>query len=205
MFNEYGNIFLENRYTDWGNYYPYWTLRNLWQLSPYLPAERLQIEFLNNWRNTTCYEGDPFAPASYGFDYVFATSMAGQPLAWMEASNLPEEAYEIAPLVRDYVKMAPDFHEGMILPVGNEPSGRSWTGFQSVTGDRKGYIIVYREDNPKTKASLRTWIPEGSSVSFKSVLGKGADFRTVAGADGAVEFTLEAPKSFAVYSYEIAE
>ena len=22
MFNEYGNIFLENRYTDWGNYYP---------------------------------------------------------------------------------------------------------------------------------------------------------------------------------------
>lgn len=205
MFNEYGNIFLENRYTDWGNYYPYWTLRNLWQLSPYVPAERLQIEFLNNWRNTTRYEGDPFAPASYGFDYVFATSMAGQPLAWMEASNLPEEAYEIAPLVRDYVKMAPDFHEGTILPVGNEPSGRSWTGFQSVTGDRKGYIIVYREDNPKTKASLRTWIPEGSSVSFKSVLGKGADFSAVAGADGAVEFTLEAPKSFAVYSYEIAE
>lgn len=32
MFNEYGNIFLENRYTDWGNYYPYQTLRNLWQL-----------------------------------------------------------------------------------------------------------------------------------------------------------------------------
>lgn len=29
MFNEYGNIFLENRYTDWQNYYPYWTLRNL--------------------------------------------------------------------------------------------------------------------------------------------------------------------------------
>ena len=27
--NEYGNIFLENRYTDWGNYYPHWTLRNL--------------------------------------------------------------------------------------------------------------------------------------------------------------------------------
>lgn len=30
MFNEYGNIFLENRYTDWQNYYTYWTLRNLW-------------------------------------------------------------------------------------------------------------------------------------------------------------------------------
>ena len=52
MFNEYGNIFLENRYTDWQNYYPYWTLRNLWMLSKYVPAEKLQIEFLNKWRNT---------------------------------------------------------------------------------------------------------------------------------------------------------
>lgn len=51
MFNEYGNIFLENRYTDWQNYYPYWTLRNLWMLSKYVPAEKLQIEFLNKWRN----------------------------------------------------------------------------------------------------------------------------------------------------------
>lgn len=33
-FTEYGNIFMENRYTDWGNYYPYKTLRNIWQLSP---------------------------------------------------------------------------------------------------------------------------------------------------------------------------
>ena len=51
MFNEYGNVFLENRYTDWQNYYPYWTLRNLWMLSRYVPAEKLQIEFLNKWRN----------------------------------------------------------------------------------------------------------------------------------------------------------
>ena len=49
--NEYGNIFLENRYTDWGNYYPYWTLRNLWMLARYVPPQNLQIEFLNRWRN----------------------------------------------------------------------------------------------------------------------------------------------------------
>ena len=41
MLNRYGNIFLENRYTDWGNYYPYHTLRNLWMLSKYVPAEIL--------------------------------------------------------------------------------------------------------------------------------------------------------------------
>ena len=67
MFGEYGNIFLENRYTDWRNYYPYWTLRNLWQLCPYVPAERLQVEFLNKWRNADKYEGSSFAPQGYDF------------------------------------------------------------------------------------------------------------------------------------------
>ena len=45
--NEYGNIFLENRYTDWGNYHPHWTLRNLWMLARTVPPQNLQIEFLN--------------------------------------------------------------------------------------------------------------------------------------------------------------
>ena len=99
MFNEYGNIFLENRYTDWQNYYPYWTLRNLWMLSKYVPAEKLQIEFLNKWRNTEKYGDDPFAPHRYSFEYLFATTMAGQPLAWFEASNLPEEAFGIRDLM----------------------------------------------------------------------------------------------------------
>ena len=74
MFNEYGNIFLENRYTDWQNYYPYWTLRNLWMLSKYVPAEKLQIEFLNKWRNTDKYKGEVFAPENYSFEYLFATT-----------------------------------------------------------------------------------------------------------------------------------
>ena len=49
-FNEYGNVFVENRYTDWSNYYPHWTLRNVWMLSRYVPAQNLQVEFLNVWR-----------------------------------------------------------------------------------------------------------------------------------------------------------
>ena len=62
--NKYGNIFLENRYTDWGKYYPHWTLRNLWQLSAYVPPELLQVEFLNKWRNPGKYPaGDSLAPA----------------------------------------------------------------------------------------------------------------------------------------------
>lgn len=205
MFNDYGNIFLENRYTDWKNYYPYWTLRNLWQLSLYVPAERLQVEFLNKWRNEDKYKTSRFAPKEYSFDYIFATAMAGQPLAWMEASNLPEEAYETSALIKSYVKIAPDFHNGTILPIGNEPSGRSWTGFQSIGEGGRGYVIVYREDNERQSSQLRTWLPEGAKVRFTAVLGAGKSFRATAGEDGTVSFSLKEKNSFAMYRYEIVK
>ena len=86
-----GNIFLENRYTDWQNYYPYWTLRNLWMLSKYVPAEKLQIEFLNKWRNTDKYKGEVFAPENYSFEYLFATTLAGQPLAGWKVPIYPRK------------------------------------------------------------------------------------------------------------------
>ena len=128
FFNEYGNIFLENRYTDWGNYYPYQTLRNLWQLAKYIPAEKLQVEFLNKWRNADKYPDDPYAPQKYSFPYLFAVTMPGQPLAWMEASNLPEDAFGIKGLVDGYKEIQPEFHRGVILPVGGWQRGRSLSG-----------------------------------------------------------------------------
>ena len=203
-FNEYGNIFLENRYTDWGNYYPYHTLRNLWLLSKYVPAEKLQIEFLNCWRNADKYpSGDPFAPGRYSFGYLFAIAMMGQPLAWMEAENLPEEAYGVAPLIAEYREVMNEIHEGVILPVGDEPSGRSWTGFQSMTDGWSGYILVFREANRNGAAFVETWLPEGAKTVFEPVAGDGKKFRATAGEDGRIRFTLPQENSFALYRYTV--
>ena len=202
LFNEYGNIFLENRYTDWQNYYPYWTLRNLWMLSKYVPAEKLQIEFLNKWRNTEKYAGDPFAPANYDFGYLFATTMAGQPLAWMEAGGLPDEALGVAGQIERYKQVQHDFHNGVILPVGDEPSGRSWTGFQSVGGER-GYLIFFREQNPDRTASVETWLPDNTKVRLTPVLGSGKAAVKKTGRRGALEVELPAPNDYAMYRYEL--
>jgi len=91
-FNEFGNIFLENRYTDWGNYYPHRTLRNLWLLAGYVPADWLQIEFLNNSRNKNKYAADDaLAPGNIPLAYTSAITLVAQPLAWMEVSNLKTE------------------------------------------------------------------------------------------------------------------
>lgn len=206
MFTEYGNIFMENRYTDWGNYYPFHTLRNLWQLSRYVPAQRLQVEFLNKWRNADKYaEGDIFAPGNYSFDYLFATTMAGQPLAWMEASNLPEEAFATGRLIKQYTKIQEDLHSGTILPIGEEPSGRSWTGFQSIKDSRSGYFIVYRENTDDASARVKTWLDGGAKVTLTPVLGDGEAATLQADEAGRVSFTLAGKNSFAVYKYEIIE
>ena len=189
MFNEYGNIFLENRYTDWQNYYPYWTLRNLWMLSKYVPAEKLQIEFLNKWRNTDKYKGEVFAPENYSFEYLFATTLAGQPLAWMEGTNLPEEAFTLREHTEAYKKFQHDMHSGTILPIGDEPSGRSWTGFQSLKKDR-GYLIVYRENHPEGTTEVDTWLPEGVTVRCIPLMGHGKAMTAVTGKKGRLEISL---------------
>lgn len=202
MFNEYGNIFLENRYSDWQNYYPYWTLRNLWQVSKYVPAEKLQVEFLNKWRNKAKYGNDMFAPANYSFEYLFATTMAGQPLAWFEGSGLPEEALSISRLIKTYKEVQHEFHTGTILPIGDEPSGKSWTGFQSVKGN-KGYFIIYRENNPNAVGVVETWLPEKAKVKCTPVLGNGKAMTKTIGYKGTLTVELPHVNDFVMYQYEI--
>ena len=87
-------------------------------LSRYVPAEKMQIEFLNKWRNADKYSTtDSFAPARYSFDYLFAITLAAQPLAWMEASNLPEEAYATATLLKEYQPLQLNFIKASYYPL----------------------------------------------------------------------------------------
>ncbi len=202
-FVEYGNIFLENRYTDWGNYYPYRTLRNLWMLSRYVPPQRLQIEFLNKWRNADQYPAeDPLAPANVPFDYAFAVTMMAQPLAWMEGTGLPDSGFEVAPVIEQYRKLQVDLHRGRIFPIGEQPDGTAWSGFQSVR-DRHGYVLVFREFNTRKTATVATWFTEGDRVEFQPLLGHGNRFEATVGAGGTVSFTLPNPHSFGLYRYRL--
>ena len=201
-FNEYGNFFLENRYTDWGNYYPYCTLRNLWMLSAYMPPQNLQIEFLNNWRNADKYpKNDRFAPANYSFDYLFAITMMAQPLAWMETQNLPQEAMPTASLIKKYREIQSDLHKGAILPIGNEPNGKSWTGFQSILKN-SGYMLIFRENTNDTTTTITTRLTSGKTVVLTPVLGDGKTMESMVGHMGKINPILLKPNSFVLYKYK---
>jgi len=202
LFNEYGNLFLENRYTDWQNYYPYQTLRNLWMLSRYIPSQNLQIEFLNIWRNKDKYKDDPFGPVNYPFDYVFAITMMAQPLAWFEATGLPNEAFQLSPILNKYKSIQSDLHSGVILPIGEEPDGVSWTGFQSIKNN-DGYFLVFREKDETESAPVKTWLSSGSKIKCDPVLGSGKLFNVIVDSEGRVVFKLPQANSYCLYKYQI--
>lgn len=201
-FTEYGNLFLENRYTDWSNYYPHWTLRNLWMLARFIPAQRLQIEFLNRWRNPAKYPADdPLAPCRVPFDYCFAIALMAQPLAWFEGTGLPAEAFAVAPLLRLWRQHAEAIHAGTILPIGEEPSGTGWTGFQSCGPRDTGYLLVLREYNDRPQAGLQTWLEPGSTVELQPLAGPLATRTAVVDAAGGLEFALPQAFSFGLCRY----
>jgi hypothetical protein len=199
--NEYGNMFIENRYTHWRSYYPYTTLRNLWMLSKYVPAEKIQIEFLNKWKNREVYQNDLFAPANYSLDYLFAITMPGQPLAFLDATGLPENPFNTPDLIKKYRQIQHDFHQGMILPVGKEPSGKSWTGFQSIKKS-EGYLLVFRELTENKQENLETYFEPGTWIAFTPILGEGRKFSQKVSDTGTIPILLSRPNSFVLYKYK---
>lgn len=165
------------------------------------------VKVLRVFKNRDKYPAhDPFAPSQYDFEYVFATSMAGQPLAWFEATGLPEEALEIEKTIKKYRDHQEEFHSGYIFPIGEEPSGRSWTGFHSVNPNKKeGYMLIYRELNEREEAKFTlSWLQEGT-YTFTYILGEGNGFAAKVGPSHEVEFSLPNPNSYQLLKYRMVQ
>lgn len=148
-----GPLFVENRYTDWGGYYPHHTLRVAWQLAHWIDPVRLRLEWLNISRNIEKYSSDPLAPANWTPDALFASVMFMSPLGWFETQNLPESYFEqAAPVIHRWKQHRAAIQSGEILPIGSAPDGVCWTGFVSISPTRDcAYALAFRELNPEAR------------------------------------------------------
>jgi len=146
----YGTIFVENRYSKWANVYPHRTLRNLWQLSKYVPSSKLQFELVNPRLNADCYnENDPLKPAQYDIDYLFAQVMMSNPLFWLETQFVwDEDKAKLKNIVSLWKKYRAEFDASDIRPIGEKPSGTSITGFIAEDGETR-HILLFREFTDK--------------------------------------------------------
>ena len=143
-----GTLFVENRYTDWGNYYPHKTLKNIWQLSEYLPVRRFQFELLNNKRNVDKYLNDPLSPFVYSIDYLFAVTMLANPLIWMEMSSLSDDDIQILQkIIKVYKQERGRLYDSEVFPIGDIPDGISHTGFWVIVSEKEGYFLLFRESS----------------------------------------------------------
>lgn len=195
----YGMLFVENRYTDFGNYYPHRTLRNLWCLARFLPAQRLQMELLNNGRNLARYADDPLAPALYAPDYLFAAAMAAQPLFWMELTGLsPDFVRRLRPILRAYKRHREALWQCDVRPVGSEPDGCSFTGFLfTAPGGRQGYLLAFRENTAEGRG-LFAGAPAGARWELLCAGGPVRRSETAAGQ----RILFQKPRTYAFYRWQ---
>jgi alpha-galactosidase len=193
---DHGILFLENRYTDWGNYFPYRTLRNVWQLSRWIPAQRLHIEFLNPRRNPDKYAGDPFAPERYSIDYLYAMTLVGHPLAWMEVQHLdPDDRRELKKVADWHADNHQRLMSADIVPIGDLPDGRSWSGFRFDFPDGSQGVLVFRDNSQED-----TFIIESTADLVRHIGCADAAFRRLD--PGHVELRLPQPHSWVYASPE---
>lgn len=173
-------LFLENRYTDRGSYFPHQTLRALWTLAWHVWPPRLRLEFLNPLRNVDRYFEDPLRPSAYAPECLFAITMPASPLAWLENSALPAEtSRRIAGLVAVWKSHRAAWHAGDVIPLGGEPDGYAWTGFLSAAEDRRsGYLLVFREGNENGRWQSSLPCPFEGDLQADVLAGEGSvDFR----------------------------
>ena len=189
----FGTIFVENRYTAWGNYYPHRTLRNEWMLSRYIPTAKLQFELVNP---ALCHEKysdtDPYRHALYDADYLFATVMLSNPLFWMETQFLSEKSRE---QLREIIAKWKCYREELTLadvsPIGEEPCGASLTGFLAETSDAY-HILLFREVTERDEMTLA--LP--SSVKGVEIIAQNAKTK-VARSGNTLTATISLPRAYA--------
>jgi alpha-galactosidase len=206
-----GTIFMENRFTESSTYYTHWTLRNLWRSCRYYPSNRILVEFLNVNRNRSNYAGSPLDPANVGMVYAFAVTLFGNSLAWMEISGLSSDLESLKVMIALYKEIRKELMQQIILPIGEEPSGFSWTGFQSVS-ENEGYILLFREMAELDIKKVSLWgLETESELELMEVVAwngqklhsPGSKSTVQTDEEGRLVFRMNEPMSFSLYRYSL--
>lgn len=178
----YGTVFVENRYSAWRNYYPHRTLRNLWQLSRFIPASKLQLELLNPELNTDKYtKTDPFRPELYEADYLFASVMLSNPLFWMETQFLSSVAREsLKKIISKWREYREELTYADVVPIGDEPTGKAFTGFMADSGEFV-HLLLFREscEGAEHDFAINTEIKDAELIHSNTDVEISVDKKTV--------------------------
>jgi hypothetical protein len=124
--------------------------------------------------------------------------MFGSPLGWFETQNLPASYFEkAAPLIKTWKAHREAIFSGSIIPVGEMPDGKAWTGLVSVAADRKSaYALVFRELNDQQDWTVELPLLEQGAYEAQVLAGTQGAKASVTG--GKLTILLPEARRFAV-------
>lgn len=173
---EYGGLHVANRKPTFDRdrvhyvaYTPRLILRDMWHLSHYLNLTQIAV---------TVQDVDKVDPSirdssQYSHAYCAAISTVGLPLFLQETHLLEGKAREeTRTIMQTWRRHREDMAQGFVFPIGDEPSGASWTGFQCHNPETgEGYVLVFRElDAPGAEQTIPLHFLDGQKVRWTDVL-----------------------------------
>ena len=189
---ECGNIWLANRKPlQPANVVPrpWLMLREAWELAHYLNSTKFELP-IQNFRMVNREVSDAYLHSD---TYSVALGLSGIPVFFQTTRLLEEDQREeIKALLQVYREHRRALFESFVFPVGDEPSNRSWSGFQWMNpegGD--GFALLFRErlnEEPTKRVALR-FIAPGSRVRLTD-LRTGESSLQQTDSQGRIEVTL---------------
>lgn len=138
-------------------YVPWLALRDFWMLAHYQNLNKWQLVIQNPEvveKQVGQYASDAWQHTAA---YCTATALMGTPEYMGISRHYSENARkELRALHAQYKSVRSEIWESTVYPIGDEPSNKSWTGFQAVNPDGKqGFLTIFRERlNPDKQGSV---------------------------------------------------
>jgi hypothetical protein len=119
--------------------------------------------------------------------------MLTSPLGWFEVSHLPSQYIDhVAKLAAIWKQHRDAIYSGHTIPIGEAPTGASWTGFLAGDPDGPAYALIFREKNERNEATILTSFLRKSKYTVERLAGDG----TIEVVDGVLHTRIEQPLRF---------
>jgi hypothetical protein len=173
---EFGSLHVANRKPTYETervhhiaYTPRLVLRDAWHLAHYLNLNQIEIPVQD------IDKVDPAIRNSSAYSHAYCTAMSvvGLPLFFQETHFLEGIAREeTRTIMRTWRRHRKEMAKGYVFPIGEEPCGAAWTGFQCHNPETGGgYVLVFRELNaPDAETELPLHLVGNQPLAWTDVL-----------------------------------
>jgi hypothetical protein len=200
---EYGCVWLSNRKPNFPESTipkPWLMLRENWELARYVNINKFQLP-IQNFQMVNREQSDAY---KHSHSYEVALGLAGTPVFFQTTYYYQGKARdEIRDLVARYKAHREEMFTSYVLPIGDEPSNASWSGFQWYHPERdSGYLMIFRELNnqDKEKRVALRFISDTTIRLLDIRTGKERSIKLNGSGEGL--FSIETPADFLFCRYE---